>query len=197
MNTVLPVSIYAESTPNPVSMKFVLNTLLAGAEGESLEYRNKEQALSSPLAEKLFALPFTRGVFISSNFITLTQDGSLDWYEIIPEVKEIIKTHIDAKLPVFTGSAKQVPDPVSVTAPGNDTEEKIISILNEYIRPAVEGDGGAIHFRSFDNGVVTVMLKGACSGCPSSAVTLKNGIENLLTRMVPGVQKVIAENDIL
>ena len=185
------ITIYAEATPNPSSMKFVLNTMLVEEEGRSVEFRRKEKAAASPLAMKLFEKNYVRGVFITSNFVTVSSDESVEWYEIIPELKDLIKHHIAAGEPVFNGEVMTEAPPEQITG---DIEQRIIALLDEYIRPAVEGDGGAIHFKSYDTGTVTVVLKGSCSGCPSSSLTLKAGIENLLRRMVPEVDEVIAES---
>jgi Fe-S cluster biogenesis protein NfuA len=185
------ITVYAEATPNPSSMKFVLNTMLIDEEGRSVEFRKKEKALASPLALKLFDKSYVKGVFITSNFVTVSSDESVEWYEVIPELKELIKMHIAAGEPVFTGEVFTEAPPEVITS---DLEQRIIALLDEYIRPAVEGDGGAIHFKSYDTGTVTVVLKGSCSGCPSSTLTLKSGIENLLRRMVPEVEEVIAES---
>ena len=185
------ISVYAESTPNPATMKFVLNKLLIETEGKSVDYRTKEQADDSPIALKLFEFPFVRGVFITGNFITITQDESQEWNEIIPALKDFVKDFVTSGTPIFTEIPKQIIQEANKS--NTDIEQKIIGLLDEYIRPAVEGDGGAISFKSFDNGIVTVVLKGSCSGCPSSTLTLKQGIENLLKRMVPEVEEVISE----
>ena len=187
-----PVIIYAESTPNPVSMKFVLNRLLIPGEGSSFDFRTKEKTSISPLAQKLFEFPFVSGVFIAANFVTVTQNESSEWHEIIPTIKDLIKNHVESGKPIVTETIaplERMEQPVATT----DLDQKIISLLDEYVRPAVEGDGGAIHFKSFHEGVVTVVLKGSCSGCPSSTLTLKQGIENLLRRMVPEVEEVVSE----
>jgi len=188
----IPITVYSEMTPNPVTMKFVLNFLLIEEEGENIEFRIKEKAEVSPLAKKIFEFPFVVGVFIASNFITVTRDESCEWYEVIPEIKELIKTQLATGEPLLTGELIIEETEVQVNISG-DIEQKIISLLDEYIRPAVEGDGGAIHFKSFESGTVTVMLKGACHGCPSTNTTLKQGVENLLRRMLPEVEKVITE----
>jgi len=187
-----PISIYSEQTPNPVTMKFVLNFLLIEEEGKSIEFRTKEKAAISPLATKIFELPYVNGVFITSNFVTVTKDESCEWLEVIPEIKELIKVKLALKEPLLTGEliAEESESPINSSG---DIEQKIISLLDEYIRPAVEGDGGAIHFKSFENGTVTVTLKGSCHGCPSTNTTLKQGVENLLRRMLPEVEKVITE----
>jgi Fe-S cluster biogenesis protein NfuA len=187
-----PISIYTEMTPNPSTMKFVLNFLLIEEEGENIEFRTKEKAEVSPIAKKIFEFPFVVGVFISSDFITVTRDESCEWYEVIPEIKELIKTQLATGKPLLTGEliTEEAEVPVNISG---DIEQKIISLLDEYIRPAVEGDGGAIHFKSFESGTVIVTLKGSCNGCPSTNTTLKQGVENLLRRMLPEVEKVITE----
>jgi len=187
-----PTQVYDEMTPNPVTMKFVLNFLLIEEEGKSIEFRTKEKAEVSPLAKKIFEFPFVNGVFIASNFITVTKDDSCEWYEVIPEIKELIKTQLAKGEPLLSREliTEEAEVPVNISG---DIEQKIISLLDEYIRPAVEGDGGAIHFKSFENGIVTVTLKGSCHGCPSTNTTLKQGVENLLRRMLSEVEKVITE----
>ena len=185
-------------TPNPSTMKFVTNKhLLPG--GESVEFSSFSEAKGySPLAEELFQFPFVKGFFMASNFITITKTDSLSWDIINMELREFIKNWI--------GDAKDIlvqmpaPKPVESVqeeqkeyAP-SEYDEAIVSLLDQYVRPAVEGDGGAIDFRSFHEGTVTVALRGACSGCPSSTATLKGGIENLLKQHLPEVKEVIAEN---
>ncbi|SHL08172.1 NifU family protein [Flavobacterium xanthum] len=187
-----PISIYTEMTPNPVTMKFVLTFLLIDEEGESIEFRTKEKAAISPLATKIFELPYVKGVFITSNFITVTKDESFEWYEVIPEIKELIKAKLALKEPLLNGELIEEKSEVPVNISG-DIEQKIISILDEYIRPAVEGDGGAINFKSFENGTVTVMLKGSCHGCPSTNTTLKMGVQNMQREMLPEVKNVVTE----
>lgn len=186
------ITVYAESTPNPASMKFVLNSYLV--EEGSVEYTSKDQAKECPLAVQLFSFSGISGVFITTNFITVSKNTDLDWYEFVPIIREFIKNYIESGQPVFTGSAGKVADPeIAKTQTSSALETKIIETLDEFVKPAVEQDGGAIHFKSFNEGIVTLTLKGACSGCPSSAVTLKNGIENLLKKMIPEVKEVIAE----
>ena len=187
-----PVVVYMESTPNPASMKFVLNSFLLDA--GSVEFTSPDQAGQCPLAQQLFAFSGVTGVFITSNFVTVTKKADIDWYELSPILREFIRNYIQSGEPVFTGPRIQVADPsIEKTASSSALETKIIETLEEYVKPAVEQDGGAIHFKSFDEGKVTVVLKGACSGCPSSTITLKAGIENLLKQMVPEVKEVVAE----
>lgn len=187
-----PITVYAEMTPNPVTMKFVLNFLLIEEKGKSIEFRTKEKAEVSPLAKKIFEFLFVTGIFISSNFITVTKDESCEWYEVIHEIKELIKTQLAKGEPLLSGELITEKAEVPVNLSG-DIEQNIISLLDEYIRPAVEGDGGAIHFKSFESGTVTVTLKGSCHGCPSTNTTLKQGVETLLRKMLPEVEKVITE----
>lgn len=187
-----PISVYSEMTPNPVTMKFVLNLILIEEKGKSIEFRTKEKAAVSPLAKKLFEFPFVNGVFIAANFVTVTKDESCEWYEVVLEIKELIKTQLAKGEPLLTGELITEETEVPVNISG-DIEQKIISLLDEYIRPAVEGDGGAIHFKSFENGTVTVTLKGSCHGCPSTNTTLKQGVETLLRKMLPEVERVITE----
>jgi Fe-S cluster biogenesis protein NfuA len=173
-------------------MKFVLNFLLIDEQGTSIEFRTKEKAEISPLAKKIFELPYVTGVFITSNFITVTRNESCEWFEIVPEMKELIKAKLTLREPLLTSDFVVEASEVPINVSGN-IEQKIISILDEYIRPAVEGDGGAIHFKSFENGTVTVTLKGSCHGCPSTNTTLKMGVQNLLRELLPEVENVITE----
>jgi len=186
------VTIYAESTPNPASMKFVLNSYIL--EEGSVEYTSKEQAVECPLAMQLFSFSGVSGVFIAANFITISKKSDVDWFELVPIFREFIKSFIESEQPIFIGKKEKVADAsIEKTHTGSALETKIIEALEEYVKPAVEQDGGAIHFKSFDEGIVTLVMKGACSGCPSSSVTLKNGIENLLKQLIPEVKEVVAE----
>lgn len=205
MNTTVkkPVIIYAESTPNPSSMKFVANQLLV-TDGATAQYLSKSETKGSPLAEKLFQFPFVKAVFMASNFVTVTKVDKVAWEDVTFELRDFIRTYIADGNEVITELPKQE---VAIdntftekkevftehVAPSNELEVKIVETLEQYIRPAVEGDGGSIVFKSFINGIVTVQMRGACSGCPSSTVTLKAGIEGLLKRMIPEVTEVVAE----
>ena len=190
-----PAIIYAEATPNPSTMKFVANILLLPE--NSVEYTDASETEGSPLATELFKMDFVRSIYICNNFITIAKKEFTSWSEIIPQVREFLKAWIDEgkDIVAFLPAKKEVQIPTSVAdinAAG--VEGQIMDILDEYVRPAVEGDGGEISFVSYEDGKVTVRLAGSCSGCPSSTVTLKNGIEHLLKKMVPGVQEVVAEN---
>lgn len=195
--------VYAEMTPNPSTMKFVANHLLA-RDGAVFDYTSENEAASSPLAQRLFSFPFVRSVFITQNFITVSKTDAIDWNDVMLELREYIGNYLNAGHPVFIENAQPaVPVPKEDTAavhglvdhnrPETPLEERIVEILDEYVRPAVEGDGGAIHFKSFSEGKLMVELKGSCSGCPSSTVTLKAGIQALFDRMLPEVREVVAE----
>jgi NFU1 iron-sulfur cluster scaffold homolog, mitochondrial len=174
------VHIYLESNPNPNSMKFVVNEMLI-PDGMSFDFPDAESAENAPLAKELFTYPFVDRVFYMSNFITVTKTNDVEWLEIQQVLKQHIKTFLESGKFIIEVSE---PDEVS-TETETETVKKIKTILEEYIRPAVEQDGGAITYHSFKDGVVKVRLQGSCSGCPSSMVTLKAGIENLFKRMMP------------
>lgn len=178
-----------EANPNPNSLKFVFNFMLM-PEGESLDYPDSASAEDSPLAQELFKLPYVGRVFFMSNFITITKNTEQDWLEIREEIKEFLKGYFEKGGIIAHPKALEKP---AVSENETEVVGKIKNILDEYIRPAVEQDGGAIQFHSFEEGKVKVLLQGSCSGCPSSTITLKAGIENLLKRMVPEVQEVVAE----
>ncbi|MFZ2906616.1 MAG: NifU family protein [Cyclobacteriaceae bacterium] len=175
------IHIYLESNPNPNSLKFVINEMLV-PEGISFDFPDAESTTDAPLAKELFHYPFVDRVFYMSNFITVTKKGDVEWLEIQNTIKNHIKKFLESGK--FIIEVRE-PEP---TSPAEETEtvKKIKTILEEYIRPAVEQDGGAITFHSFKEGIVKVKLQGSCSGCPSSMVTLKAGIENLFQRMMPG-----------
>lgn len=196
----VPVTVYAEMTPNPSTMKFVANKYLL-LTGDSAEFSTKADAKGfSPMAEELFNFPFVKNVFIAANFITITKTDNVPWDFITMELREFVKGWITEGKDVLI----QMPAPKTVVEATENTPKKeylpseyddaIRSLLDEYVRPAVENDGGAIEFRGFDNGTVTVVMRGSCAGCPSSTATLKGGIENLLKSHLPEVTEVIAEN---
>lgn len=179
--------VYSEATPNPDTMKFVFNKMILP--GESVDFPTPDKAGNSPLAKNLFEFNFVNGVFIMNNFVTITRNPSIEWVEIVPIMKEFLKSYIMAGEPVLIGAAPEV---TRDFGDDNGIVTQIRDILDQYIKPAVEMDGGQISFRDYENGVVTVEMRGSCSGCPSSTVTLKRGIEGMLTRMVPEVKEVIA-----
>lgn len=188
------ITIYTEATPNPNSMKFVFNFELL-PEQISFDYTSPADGITkeknSPLAVALFGMEFVERVFITSNFITITKNENTLWEDEIFGIKQFLKTYLEEKKPIFI-------NPDFDTEQDNESDpiiSKIKDALNQYVKPAVESDGGAISFHSFDpeTGLVKVLLQGSCSGCPSSTMTLKAGIEALLTRMIPEVKEVAAE----
>jgi Fe-S cluster biogenesis protein NfuA len=179
------INVYTESTPNPATMKFIVNKLLING---SADFATKESAEKSPFAKELYKFSFVNGVFFASNFVTVTKTEGTEWDDIEAIVKEFVKGAVESELKIQI--EEQAED---VAFEGTESEVKIQQILHDYVRPAVEQDGGAISYKSFNEGVVTVELRGSCSGCPSSTITLKAGIENLLKRMVPEVTEVVSE----
>lgn len=184
------VNIYTESNPNPNSLKFVVNFMLM-PEGISRDYPNVESTKEAQLAKELFEnFDFVTGVFYMSNFVTVTKKEETEWFEVKAQVQQHIKDFLMSGKSI---TSEEIDDDIDAELTGDDAEAKIKGVLEEYIKPAVEMDGGAIKLASYKDGVVTVTLQGSCSGCPSSTITLKNGIENLLKRMVPEVTEVVAE----
>lgn len=199
----IATTVYAESTPNPKVMKFVANRAII--QGDSVEFMNIDESKNSPLAMKLFHFPFVREVFIAKNFVSLTKYDAMEWEDVVMEVREFIREYI-AEGGVVVHEIEEAQENENSTestetvAPINqqelgEVETRIVDILDEFVKPAVESDGGNIRFMSYEEGVVSVLLQGACSGCPSSTVTLKQGIENLLKKMLPTlVKEVVAIN---
>jgi NFU1 iron-sulfur cluster scaffold homolog, mitochondrial len=188
------ISIYTEMTPNPETMKFVANKLLYP--GKHIDFPDEASAKPSPLATELFGFPFIRGVFIMANFITLTKTPETDWSDIIPTIKTFLKEYLEDNRPVINEEEVVVTKAAAsneVSADDTDVVKRIKELLENYVKPAVEMDGGAIQFKDYDDGTVKLMLQGSCSGCPSSMITLKAGIENMMKRMIPEVREVVAE----
>lgn len=190
----IPWEFYAEETPNPSSMKFVASRPIL-ENGITAEYLNITETRKAPLVQKLFEFPFTKSVFVSGNYLTITKHDFIDWGDVFQEVRSFLTTYTRSGKPLIlelpkkdfpVDSTFQNTTPVTSAhaIPKNEIETKIIETLENYIRPAVEQDGGLITFKSFENGIVTVQMRGACSGCPSSTMTLKSGIENLLKRVI-------------
>ncbi|MBL7753086.1 MAG: NifU family protein [Chitinophagaceae bacterium] len=187
------VSIYTEMTPNPETMKFVANKLLYP--GKSIEFPSEESASPSPLAKELFGFPFIKGVFIASNFITLTKTLETDWNDVIPSLREFMKEYLEEGKPVINEAEIEARRENISPEEETDVVKRIKELLENYVRPAVEMDGGAISFKEYSQGTVTLSLQGSCSGCPSSMITLKSGIEGMMKRMIPEVKEVVAEAD--
>lgn len=184
------VNLYLEANPNPNSLKFVANFMLV-PEGQSYDFPDPESAGNAPLAQELFKFDFVTRVFYMSNFITVTKKDDIEWIEIQDQIRYFIKDWLEAEKPLLAEGTEMVEE--SDGSEMSDMDKKIISILEDYVKPAVEQDGGAISFESYEDGIVKLNLQGACSGCPSSMVTLKAGIENLLKRMLPEIKAVEAE----
>jgi Fe-S cluster biogenesis protein NfuA len=175
-------------------MKFVANKLLYP--GKSIDFPDVESAKPSPLAIELFGYPFIKAVFIASNFVTLTKTSDTDWSDVIPSLRQFLKEYLEEGKAVINEeeivtSKKESSNEIS--ADDDDVVKRIKELLENYVKPAVEMDGGAIQFKSYDDGVVNLMLQGSCSGCPSSMITLKAGIEGMMKRMIPEVKEVVAE----
>ena len=185
------LEVYTESTPNPETLKFVFSKMILP--GESADFPTRESAAKhiSPLANNLYEFNFVNGVFIMNNFVTITRQPGVEWNDIIPIIKEFLKAYVEAAEPIVHS---QSADAKTDFGADNGIVDQIKEILDTYIKPAVEIDGGMISFKDYTNGIVTVELKGPCSGCPSSTVTLKKGIEGMLTRMIPEVKEVVAES---
>lgn len=195
--TKAPVLIYTEETPNPESLKFVTNRMLFNG---TADFKDEAAAKEwSPLAEYLYKLPYVKGVYVSKNFVTVTKEFNYDWHEINLEIKDRIKNYVEEGNTIIADGyaeaiAKHLSDnTVHDDAASGEIVVRIKSLIDDFVKPAVEMDGGNIEFLRFTEGTVFVLLQGSCSGCPSSTVTLKAGIEGMLTRMVPEVKAVEAE----
>lgn len=191
--------LYTEQTPNPESLKFVTNKMLYKG---TADFRSVELAKEwSPLAVELFKLPFVKSVYINNNFITVTKEFTFSWDDIMLKIKDHIKKYLDETEVVikegFEVAMAELEDKQGVSYQYSGEEaaivKKIQELINTYVKPAVEMDGGNIEFKSFHNGIVSVILQGSCSGCPSATVTLKSGIEAMLRRMIPEVKEVVSE----
>jgi Fe-S cluster biogenesis protein NfuA len=204
---IIPTDVYAEMTPNPVTMKFVTDRELI-SDGKQVDYTELEMVgESSPLAKELFHFPFVKGVFISANYVTVTKDESIGWELVVQQMRGYIRDWLmenEVAVSFVPESIAVKEDPADLTpereaklkdlenATPTELDDQIIQLLDEFVRPAVEQDGGAIDFRAFKDGKVYVELKGACNGCPSSMQTLKGGIEGLLKSKLEGVEEVVA-----
>ena len=182
------VTVYAESTPNPSVLKFVCNKVLVP---NVYEFTSIEEAKPSPLATALFQFPFVKNVFMEKNFVSITKFDIIEWEEITLQLREFLKSYVEEGKTILNDDA---PKKLNKTDEAieqkfeslDDTSKNIVNILEEYVKPAVASDGGNIEFKSYDEETkkVEVLLQGACSGCPSSTFTLKNGIENMLREML-------------
>lgn len=182
-----PITIYAESTPNPSAMKFVANIKLTE---KSISFESIDEAIDAPLVKALFNFSFVREVFLDENYISISKHDGTEWEEIVMDLRSFIKSYLEnEKIILGSSFLKGEKKITSVSSDSlNKTEQEIIKVLDEYVKPAVASDGGNIIFDSYNKKekLVKVLLQGACSGCPSSTFTLKNGIENILKEMLPG-----------
>jgi len=194
-----PVMLYTEQTPNPESLKFVTNKIIYKG---TADFREEPLAQEwSPLATELFAFPYVKGVYICNNFVTITKEFNYSWEDIMLKLKEFIKGYVTEDKAILNEGfaeamkAREAELGAGAEYTGDEAElvAKIKELIDTYVKPAVEMDGGNIEFKSFNQGIVTVILQGSCSGCPSSTVTLKSGIEGMLRRMVPEVKEVVSE----
>ena len=182
-----PVTVYAEVTPNPSVMKFVCNKRIVPS---TYEFKNIDEAKDAPLAKELFHLPFVKEVFMDENYVSVTKYDVADWEEINMQLREFIRDFLADGKDVVTAEALQKTEESKqqekASISYDDISLQIIDILEEYVKPAVASDGGNIQFQSYEeeSGTVSVILQGACSGCPSSTFTLKNGIETMLKNMI-------------
>ena len=183
-----PITIYTESTPNPSAMKFVANKKLVS---QSISFKHIDEAVDAPLVKKLFNFPFVKEIFLDENYISISKYDETIWDDIVMELRDFIKNYLEQEKAIlgisFSGNNIEN-NPKNFSKNLNETEQEIVNILEEYVKPAVASDGGDIIFDSYEDKekLVKVLLQGACSGCPSSTLTLKNGIENILKEMLPG-----------
>ncbi len=193
-----PVMLYTEQTPNPETLKFVMNRIIYKG---IADFKNAEQAFDwSPFASAIFEFPFVKGVYLCNNFVTITKESEIEWNDIMLELKEYIKGYVADSKPIINEGYQayldqQEKDNSTIQYSEADAElvKRIKDLIETYVKPAVEMDGGNIEFKAYDQGVVYVIMQGSCSGCPSSTVTLKAGIEGMLKRMIPEVTEVVSE----
>ena len=182
------VTVYAESTPNPSVLKFVFNKVLVP---NLYEFTSIEEAKPSPLATALFQFPFVKNIYMEKNFISVTKYDIVEWEEVTLQIREFLKSYVEEGKTILNDDAPKQLNKTEAAIEEkfellDDTSKNIVNILEEYVKPAVESDGGNIEFKSYNENTkkVEVLLQGACSGCPSSTFTLKNGIENMLKDML-------------
>lgn len=190
--------LYTEQTPNPETLKFVMNRIIYKG---IADFKNAEQAYNwSPFASALFDFPFVKGVYLCNNFVTITKESEMEWNDIMLELKEYIKSYVADSKPIILEGYQEYLDQHEKDNPVmqyNEADAELVKrikdLIETYVKPAVEMDGGNIEFKAYDQGIVYVIMQGSCSGCPSSTVTLKAGIEGMLKRMIPEVKEVVSE----
>ncbi len=193
-----PVMLYTEQTPNPEALKFVTNRILYHGVAD---FKERDLAAAwSPMANSLMELPYVKSVYFNQNYVTITKEFNYEWTEIMLKLKEFIKNYIDKGGTVVSEGYEEhrkelekVAKAAAFTGENGELASKIKDLIDTYVKPAVEGDGGNIEFMRYEAGKVYVQMQGSCSGCPSSSVTLKSGIEAMLKRMVPEVEEVVQE----
>lgn len=193
-----PVMLYTEQTPNPEALKYVTNRLLYRG---IADFKEKELAAEwSPMANSLMELPYVKSVYFNNNYVTITKEFNFEWADIMLKIKEFIKDYVEKDgVMVKEGFAEYLEkltaenNAEQFSGEGGEIAKRVKDLIDTYVKPAVEMDGGNIEFKAFDNGVVHVTMQGSCSGCPSSTVTLKAGIEGMLKRMIPEVTEVVQE----
>lgn len=193
-----PVLIYTEQTPNPESLKFVTNRILYKGTADFKDAETAEEW--SPLASALYEKPFVKGVYICNNFVTITKELQFDWSDLMLPLKQFIKEYVEGGAAIVKDGYEEAKaaleaerDELEYAGDEAEIVQMIKNLIEERVKPAVESDGGNIEFKSYKDGVVTLIMQGACSGCPSSTVTLKAGIEGILKRMIPQVKEVVSE----
>ncbi|MEN9415236.1 MAG: hypothetical protein RLZ62_1540 [Bacteroidota bacterium] len=194
----MPVMLYTEQTPNPETLKYVANCLIYRG---IADFREKELAEQwSPLANSLMELPYVKSVYLNNNFVTITKEMNYEWNDIMLRLKSFIKEYVESGGVVVKEGFSEYMENLAAennaaqfSGENGEIARRVKDLIDMYVKPAVESDGGNIEFKSFENGVVNVIMQGSCSGCPSSTVTLKAGIEGMLKRMIPEVREVVQE----
>lgn len=200
MDTVVksPVMLFTEETPNPEALKYVTNRLLYRGVAE---FREKELAAEwSPFANSLMELPYVKNVHINNNFVTILKEFNYEWSDVMLTLKAFIKDYLEKDGAIiregfaeFMEAQVAASNEAQFSGEDGDIARRVKELIDMYVKPAVEGDGGNIEFKAYDKGTVHVIMQGSCSGCPSSTVTLKSGIEGMLKRMIPEVKEVVQE----
>lgn len=194
-----PVLLYTEQTPNPETLKYVTNKMMYSG---TAEFKTDEFARQwSPLAAALYEFPYVKNVYIANNYVTITKEFNYSWDDIMLKLKEFIKGYLEDEKTIVNDGFAEAMAVIEAEQTANEEYDEddaeavsqIKELIDTYVKPAVEMDGGNIEFKSYKAGVVTVVMQGACSGCPSSTVTLKSGIEGMLKRMMPQVKEVVQE----